>query len=104
MSLFSLTDVVPDWFVVCLLNSKFISEYIDDFINNTQHFQINDARIVPIKIPTEIQRSQFKEIFDKGVKIKKQEFNKEIDENEVEIELNKIQNQLDSMVLELYMN
>ena len=35
--------------------------------------------------------------------IKKQEFNKELDEIEIEMELNKIQNQLDNLVLELYM-
>lgn len=104
MSLFSLSDLVPDWFVVCLLNSKYISEYIDEFINNTQHFQINDARIVPIKVPTGAQLLSFKEIFDNAVTIKKQEFNKEKNKNEVEIELNNLQNQLDNMVLELYMN
>lgn len=55
MSLFSLKENIPDWYIVCLLNSRFISEYIDTFINSTQHFQINDARIVPIMIPTEEQ-------------------------------------------------
>ena len=104
MSLFSLSELVPDWFVVCLLNSKYISEYIDDFINNTQHFQINDARIVPIKIPNEIQLSSFKEIFYNAVKIKKQEFNKEKNKTEIETELNKLQNQLNNMVLKLYMS
>lgn len=102
MSLFSLNEDVPDWFVVCLLNSKYVSEYIDNFINNTQHFQINDARIVPIKIPTNHQLVQFREIFDKGVNLKKQEFNGTLTEDEVENELDELQNQLDIMVYNLY--
>ncbi len=33
MSLFSCTKI-PDWYFVCLINSKFISEYVDDFVNS----------------------------------------------------------------------
>ena len=102
MSLFSLTKKSPDWFIVCLLNSRFISEYIDEFINNTQHFQINDARIVPIKVPTKNQLIQFKEIFDKGVEIKKLEFDNKLNNEEVNEKLNNLQNKLDYLVYELY--
>ncbi len=102
MSLFSLVDSVPDWFVVCLLNSKYISEYIDDFINNTQHFQINDARIVPIKVPNQNQLFDFKKIFDRGVQIKKQEFNGEMNEELVTQKLDEIQNELDILIKKLY--
>lgn len=102
MSLFSLIEDVPDWFIVCLLNSKYISEYIDNFINNTQHFQINDARIVPIKIPNETQLDNFKKIFDKGVHLKKQEFNGTLSEEIVQTELDELQDQLDIMVYNLY--
>lgn len=52
MSLFSMTKI-PDWFFVSLINSEFISLYVDSFINNTSHFQINDARQLPIVIPNE---------------------------------------------------
>lgn len=50
MSLFTMTTL-PDWYFVALINSEFISLYVDDFINNTSHFQINDARQLPIIIP-----------------------------------------------------
>lgn len=40
-----------DWYFVALINSEFISLYVDNFINNTSHFQINDARQLPIIIP-----------------------------------------------------
>ena len=44
MSLFTMTEI-PDWYYVCLINSEFVSLYVDNFINNTSHFQINDARL-----------------------------------------------------------
>ena len=50
MSLFTMTSL-PDWYYVSLINSEFISLYVDNFINNTSHFQINDARQLPIIIP-----------------------------------------------------
>ena len=50
MSLFTMTNL-PDWYYVALINSEFISLYVDNFINNTSHFQINDARQPPIVIP-----------------------------------------------------
>ena len=50
MSLFTMTTL-PDWYFVALINSEFISLYVDNFINNTSHFQINDARQLPIIIP-----------------------------------------------------
>ena len=50
MSLFTVTNL-PDWYYVALINSEFISLYVDNFINNTSHIQINDARQRPIIIP-----------------------------------------------------
>src|SRR5690606_9377646 len=41
MSLYSLTNKIPAYFIVCLINSTFISFYVDEFVNNTQTFQIN---------------------------------------------------------------
>ncbi len=35
-----------------MINSDLISMYVDNFINNTSHFQINDARQLPIVIPS----------------------------------------------------
>ena len=63
MSLFTLTKI-PDWYYVCLINSELISLYVDNFINNTSHFQINDARQLPIIIPNNEQLSELKSIYD----------------------------------------
>jgi len=102
MSLSSLSDIVPEYYIISLINSKFVSEYVDDFINNTSHFQINDARQLSIIVPNEKQLSEFKYLFDKAVKVKKLQFNNQISKEEAEEKLNPIQKQLDKMVYELY--
>lgn len=102
MSMFSMSELVPDWFIVCLLNSTFISEYDHQFINGTSSFQINDARQVPVIVPTEANLSEFKEIFDSAYEIKRQQFASEITNEQAKAQLSEIQTDLDQKVLELY--
>lgn len=101
MSLFTLTDI-PDWYFVCMINSQMISLYVDNFINNTSHFQINDARQLPIVIPSQKQLNTFKMLFEKAVSIKKQQFASSVSNSEVETKLNAIQEEVDSLVNILY--
>lgn len=79
-----------------------MSGYVDDFVNNTQTFQINDARQLPVIIPSEQQLKSFKELFDKAYSIKKNQFKNKITSAESEKELSDIQQKLDKMVYELY--
>jgi hypothetical protein len=62
---------LPDYYFVCLINSDLISKYVDNFINNTSHFQINDARQLPIIIPSEEQLKTYNILFEKLFSIKK---------------------------------
>jgi len=101
MSLFSITTL-PDWYFVCLINSKFISEYVDHFVNSTSHFQINNARQLPIIIPSADQLKQFEEIFIRAYNIQKSKFEGKISEVEAVAQLDLVQKELDKMVLELY--
>lgn len=102
MSLFTCTKI-PDFYFVCLINSKFISEYVGDFVNSTSHFQINDARQLPIIIPTSDQIKQFENIFKQAYEIQKEKFNGKISKNEAEKILEVIQKKLDTMVEKMYM-
>ncbi|MBW1615731.1 MAG: Eco57I restriction-modification methylase domain-containing protein [Deltaproteobacteria bacterium] len=102
MSLFSMVYAVPNWYIVSLVNSKFISEYVDSFVNSTSHFQINDARQLPIIIPNEKQLKEFKVIFNQAYEIKKKEFSKHITNKESENFLEDIQKKIDNMVYKLY--
>ncbi|WP_254425451.1 DNA modification methylase [Capnocytophaga sp. oral taxon 864] len=94
MSLYSLANRIPAFYFVCLINSNFISFYVDEFVNNTQTFQINDARQLPIIIPNKDTLDKFEKLFKQAVQIKKNRLN--------EIELDTIQQKIDILVNELY--
>jgi len=102
MSMFGLSEKVPEYYIISLINSKFISEYVNDFVSSTQTFQINHARQLPIIVPNQEQLSNFKELFDEAVKIKKMHFSNQITKKESILRLNQIQKQLDKMVYNLY--
>lgn len=102
MSLYSLTNKIPAYFIVCLINSTFISFYVDEFVNNTQTFQINDARQLPIFIPDENTLEQFKKIFDSAIEIKKSHLNNELSAIDSDKKLTEIQEELDLKVNTLY--
>ena len=70
MSLFTMTSL-PDWYYVTLINSEFISLYVDNFINNTSHFQINDARQLPIIIPQKETFESLQKIVTDCISLKK---------------------------------
>ena len=94
--------MIPDWYFVCMINSRFISFYVDNFINNTSHFQINDARQLPIIIPTKEKLFEFKSLYNLVVKTKQKQIVNQISTNEIDIIVKEIQVKLDSMVVELY--
>jgi len=85
-----------------MINSKFISEYVDDFVNSTSHFQINDARQLPIIIPTTEQLMVFEDIFNSAVSVQKEKFAGKLSEQNAEAKLADIQRELDERVLEMY--
>lgn len=102
MSLYTLTDRLPVFYIVCLINSSFISWYVNDFVNNTQTFQINDARQLPIIVPNIQQLKEFEKLFNSAIEIKKEQLSNSISEKESEIQLAEIQEELDIMVNTLY--
>lgn len=102
MSLFPLCDFVPISFIVCVINSTFISYYVDNYVNNTQTFQINDARQLPIVIPTKETLISYNRIFDEAYAVKQELFCNSVNINEDEQKLNSIQKRIDKMVIQLY--
>ena len=98
MSLFTMTEL-PDWYYVSLINSEFVSLYVDNFINNTSHFQINDARQLPIIIPNVNDLEKFQEISESSIAIKKANSSSAILDSITEEKLEKKQVELDQAVL-----
>jgi len=85
-----------------MINSRFISFYVDNFVNNTSHFQINDARQLPIIIPSQEKLLEFESLFKLAVKTKQKQFSNQLFINETDKYLNEIQEKLDKMIAELY--
>lgn len=102
MSLFSLTDKFPDWFIVCMLNSKFLGEYVDNFVNNTVSFQMNDARSLPIVVPSSEELLEFKKVFDKAFVIRNKISSGELSKKEGDLELQNLQTINDELTYKLY--
>lgn len=102
MSLYGISDSVPEFYFVALINSTLFSYYVDSFVNNTQTFQINDARQLPILVPSKEHLSQVKKIYDSAIVIKKQEFANQLDGEDAEEKLAELQDKLDALVYSLY--
>lgn len=98
MSLFTQVEL-PDWYFVCLINSRFISLFVDNFINSTSHFQINDARQLPIIVPSQEKLQELLPLFQRAVQIKKSEKNSQED-NITALKL--IENKIEDIILEIY--
>lgn len=82
-----------------MINSSLVGKYIKTFINGTISFQINDARQVPIIIPTLQQLQEFEALFDGAYALQVEKFTQNKDNTN---ELQAIQNELDTMVYKLY--
>lgn len=103
MSLFSLMEeMFPEYYLISILNSTFISHYDHNFVNNTQTFQMNDARQIPVPVPNEKQKLDFKEVFDMAYDVKVQQFEGEISSSKANTLLFKTQKRLDKIVYEIY--
>jgi hypothetical protein len=102
MSFFSVTECVPEYYMICMINSRFIAYYVDSFVNATSHCTTGDAKLIPILVPTKEQLEYYKLLFDKALIIRDKESNNLIAEKDAEPLLEKIQTELDMSVEELY--
>lgn len=93
---------LPDWYFVSIINSEFVSLYVDNFINNTSHFQINDARQLPIIIPNDETFIKIRAIAEESVAIKKRVNSSELSGLQAEERLSILQKELDNLVVTLY--
>ena len=79
-----------------------MSLYVDNFINNTSHFQINDARQAPIIIPTKETIKRLSRIFLNAQDAQKQLFSHSISPDVANNILAKSQKELENIVNGLY--
>lgn len=89
MSIFGVSDLVAEDYIITLINSTLISYYVDNFVNNTQTFQINDARQLPVIIPQKGENEQAIKFVAKAIRIKKGDVlaNESLDTIQKEVDL-----------------
>jgi len=92
---------LPHWYFVAVMNSMFVGIYVDNFINNTCHFQINDARQLPIIVPSEAMKQELWQITNASISAKKEAFSSP-KKDAVEEKLSLLQRKLDILICELY--
>lgn len=80
-----------------------MSHYVDNFVNNTQTFQINDARQLPVIVPNKEILGKLSTIFTTAQTIQKELFAHTITFEVANAELDKQQKILDSIVHSLYL-
>lgn len=93
---------IGDFFFVIVINSFLGFKMLREFINGTVAIQINDIRKLPIKIPSNSQLKNFKDLFNNCLEIKQKYFNNEIDRTESNKLLKPIEIQIDNMVNQFY--
>ena len=71
MSLCSLLESVPNYYIVSLLNSNLLFDYYREYLNCTVNIQINDIRQIPLIIPTEEELKQIQILFKEAYRNKK---------------------------------
>ena len=93
MSIYALSEKVTEDFIITLINSTLISYYVDTFINNTQTFQINDARQIPVVIPDDFNLKLSTDILTRAIQYKKTKNNDLLE---------KLQSEVDSFIYQIY--
>jgi hypothetical protein len=102
MSLFSVSSTIPDYYLITILNSDLIADLVDNFINNTQTFQINDCRSIPIPVPSNDQLTLVKLLFDQAVECQKSYFRGDVPLDQNLENLKEIQDKVNKAVMNLY--
>ncbi len=99
MSLSSIVDIVPNYYLVALLNSELLFNYYREYINCTVNIQINDIRQSPVFIPNQTQLKEIRQLFKKLIELKK---DKQGDEENFANEIKKLEGNIDKIIVGLY--
>ena len=103
MSLSSLADNIPNFYLICLLNSDLLFDYYREFINCTVNIQINDIKQIPIIVPSKKELDRLEQLFEKAVLVKKSELNGELSELDALARFKPIETEINEIVSQLYM-
>ena len=83
-------------------NSYLFFKVLREFFNGTVAIQINDIRKLPIKLPTEEERSALLRVFEACLSIKKQYFAGHLERHDANALLKPYEAEIDRLVNQLY--
>ena len=72
MALSSVVSIVPNYYLVTLLNSNLLFDYYREYVNCTVNVQINDIKQLPIIIPNDSELENIQSLFSQAYSIKKE--------------------------------
>ena len=93
VKLHSINPLVSYKYIVSILNSRFMTYYVKNFITSTHTLQINDGRLVPIIVPTTQQLKQHEILVDKILYEKKLN---------IDSDTTALESEIDQLVYQLY--
>ena len=102
MSLFSMCENVPEFYMICLMNSLFAALYVDSFINSTSHCTTGDAKLIPVVVPSEGQLKKFKSLFERAYELKRSVAKQIATDAEIMTELKELEELNDRLIGFLY--
>ena len=102
MSLSSLAENIPNYYLVSILNSEFIFDYYREFINCTVNIQMNDIKQIPVVVPSKIQLQELLSNFENAIKLKKSVAKHKATEESISVALCKTEQRINDFVENLY--
>ena len=102
MSLCSISSFVPNFYLVCLLNSELLFDYYREFINCTVNIQINDIRQIPVIIPSKNDLEKLRPDFENAVNLKKSVAKNKATEESISVALTTTEERINDFVDNLY--
>ncbi|ETK04162.1 hypothetical protein T229_10460 [Tannerella sp. oral taxon BU063 isolate Cell 5] len=104
MSFFSMCGNVPEYYMICLMNSLFAALYVDSFVNSTSHCTTGDAKLIPVVVPSEEQLKKFKALFDRLYELKQSVAKQIATDAEIMAELKELEELNDRLMGALILN
>lgn len=102
MTIFTIYKNLSNKYLAVLLNSFLIFTFMRSFLNNTAGIQMNDARQLPIIIPSPAQLKEAEELFNRAKAIKDKQIAGELSESQADELLAPIQAEVDAFVEGIY--
>ena len=102
MALSSVLENIPNYYIVCILNSEFIFDYYREFINCTVNIQINDIRQLPIIIPTKENLKILFKKFEKAISLKTTVAKSIATEQDIFQDISEIEEEINKFINNLY--